>query len=311
MSAMQDALHDYLELRHNLGYKLADAGRLLPRFVAWLGETGQSHITIENSLAWCQLPEVLPGSTVWPHRMTAVRGFARYLSGIDPSTQVPPLGLLPSRRGWRPPFIYTEANIIALMLRAEESFGPRLPGATYKTLIGLLAATGLRIGEAIRLDRGDVDWVGGDLLIRESKFGKTRHVPLQAGTVAALRAYATRCDHLHRKLTTASFFVTLTGKRLLYPTVQRDFHALCHDTGIGVGAARGPHLHDLRHVFAITVLVGWYRSGVDVHAHLPFLSTYLGHREPRFTYWYLSAAPELLALAAERLEQRSDRQAQS
>jgi integrase len=311
MSAMQDALRDYLELRHNLGYKLADAGRLLPRFVVWLDETEQSHVTIENSLAWCQLPETPPGSTVWPRRMTAVRGFARYLSGIDPATRIPPLGLLSSRRRWRPPFIFTEANIIALMLQAEESFGPRLPGVTYRTLIGLLAATGLRIGEAIRLDRGDVDWVGEDLLIRDSKFGKTRHVPLQSGTVAALRAYATRRDHLHRQLTTESFFVTLTGKRLLYPTVQTDFHSLCHETGIGIGALRGPHLHTLRHTFAVSVLVGWYRSGVDVHAHLPFLSTYLGHREPRFTYWYLSAAPELLALAADRLGKRSDRQDQS
>lgn len=313
MTTMQEALQDYLELRHNLGYKIADAVRLLPRFVAWLDDTGQSRVTIENALTWCQLPEAPQGSTVCPRRMMAVRGFARYLFGIDPTNQVPPLGLLPSRQRWRPPFIFTDENISALMLNAESSFGPRLPGLTYRTLIGLLAATGLRIGEALRLNRADVDWGGGVLLIRESKFGKTRLVPLQVGTVAALRAYATRRDHLHRQLTTESFFVTLTGKRLLYPTVQRDFRALCHQTGIGIGAARTPRLHDLRHSFTVKVLVGWYRSGVDVdvHARLPFLSTYLGHREPRYTYWYLSAAPELLKLAADRLSDDSDRQVQS
>lgn len=308
MIVLQDALRDYLELRHNLGYKLADAERLLPRFVAWLEDTGESHVTVTNALLWCQLPKVPPGSTVWPRRMTAVRGFARYLSGIDPVTQVPPLGLLPSRQRRRAPFLYTDANVLALMRQADDSLGPRLPGATYRTLIGLLAATGLRIGEAIRLDRSDIDWVGGDLLIRDSKFGKSRHVPLQAGTVAALHTYATRRDHLHRKPGTASFFVTVTGKRLLYPTVRGVFRTLCSEAGIGVGAARGPRLHDLRHTFAVTTLIGWYRGGVDVHAHLAFLSTYLGHRDPRFTYWYLSAAPELLALAAERLERRPDRQ---
>lgn len=311
MSALQDVLNDYLELRHNLGYKLADAHRLLPRFVVWLDETRQSSITIQNSLAWCQLPEIQPGSVVWPRRMTAVRGFARYLSGIDPTTQVPPIGLLPSRRRWRAPFIYTDEDVAALMRQARTSLDSRLPAATYTTLIGLLAATGLRIGEAIRLERADVNFGGSVLLIRESKFDKTRHVPIHASTVEVLSSYARRRDNLHPKPTIVSFFVTVTGKTLLYPVVQGVFQNLCSEARIGVGAARRPHLHDLRHTFAVTTLVGWYRNGVDVHAHLPYLSTYLGHRDPRFTYWYLSAAPELLALAADRLQQHTDGQEQS
>jgi integrase/recombinase XerD len=302
MSALEEALGEYLELRHNLGYKLADAGRLLPRFVAWLEETGAQTVTIQAAVRWCQQPEALPGSVVWSHRMTAVRGFARYLSGIDPATQVPPVGLIPSRRRWRLPFIYTEENIAALMTQARTVLAWPLPAATYETLIGLLASTGLRIGEAIRLDRADIDWGGGVLLIRESKFGKTRHVPLQPSTIAALGSYAQQRDGVHPKPETDAFFLTLTGKRLIYTVVSDTFRSLCRQAGLGIGASRRPRLHDLRHTFAVTTLVGWYRNGLDVHGQLPHLSTYLGHRDPRFTYWYLSAAPELLALAASRLE---------
>lgn len=285
MSVLTEALKDYLELRRNLGYKLENAARLLPRFVSWMDETGQSTITIHHAIAWCELPAAPPGSTIWPRRMMAVRGFARYLSGIDPATEIPPIGLFPSQRQWRPPFVFTADNITALMELAQSTLDPRLPAATYSTLIGLLAVTGLRIGEAIRLDCADVDLDTGVVLVRDTKFGKTRNVPVQPSTVAALRSYATRrATHLPTAATN-SFFVTVTGKRLLYPTVQSTFHSLCSEARIGVGSARHPHLHDLRHTFAVTTLINWYRSGVDVHARLPYLSTYLGHREPRFTYW--------------------------
>ncbi len=302
MTTLTESLDDYLRLRRNLGYQLADAARLLPRFVAWMDVNEQPTVTIASTIAWVETVSAELGSTVWPRRMTAVRGFARYLSGIDSATEVPPIGLFPSHRRWRTPFIYSADNITALMDHAQHDLDSRLPAATYSTLIGLLSVTGLRIGEAIRLDRSDVDLAAGVLLVRESKFMKTRKVPVHSSTVAALRAYAAQRDtHLPAPSTT-SFFVTVTGKRLLYPVVQTVFHRLCSEAGIGVGAARGPRLHDLRHTFAVTTLVNWYRSGADVHARLPYLSTYLGHRDPRFTYWYLSAAPELLALAAERLE---------
>lgn len=310
MTTLTESLDDYLRLRRNLGYQLADAARLLPRFVAWMDANEQPTVTIATAIAWVEIVSADLGSTVWPRRMTAVRGFARYLSGIDSATEVPPIGLFPARRRWRTPFIYSADDITALMDHAQHDLDSRLPAATYSTLIGLLSVTGLRIGEAIRLDRADVDLAAGVLLVRESKFMKTRKVPVLSSTVAALRVYAAQRDtHLPNPSTT-SFFVTVTGKRLLYPVVQTVFHRLCSGAGIGVGAARGPRLHDLRHTFAVTTLVNWYRSGADVHARLPYLSIYLGHRDPRFTYWYLSAAPELLALAAERLES-GDGQVQS
>jgi integrase/recombinase XerD len=177
----------------------------------------------------------------------------------------------------------------------------RLPAATHETLIGLLAATGMRVGEAIRLDRSDVDAANSVLMIRESKFGKSRQVPVLACTVAALDRYAQLRDRLCPHPATPSFFVSIRGTRMIYPVVQQIFRSLCDTAGVGANAATRPRIHDLRHTFAVSTLLAWYRAGEDVEARLPTLSTYLGHRDPRSTYWYLSAAPDLLALAAGRL----------
>jgi integrase/recombinase XerD len=302
MSALADALSDYLALRSGLGHKLADAARVLPRFVAWMDDTGQSTLTIAAALEWCQQqPSAGPDSVVWPHRMTAVRGFARYLTGIDPATQVPPLGLLPERRHWAPPFVYTPDDITTLLHGAGGLASP-LRAATYETLFGLLAVTGMRVGEAIRLDQSDVDFDTGVIRIRESKFGKSRLVPVEPSTVEALRSYSNRRGQFRVLPDNDSFFVSLTGRRLIYVSVDEVFRQLRAQGQIGKGSTVRPRIHGLRHTFAITTLIGWYRDGVDVAARLPWLSTYLGHRDPRSTYWYLSAAPELLAIAADRLE---------
>jgi integrase/recombinase XerD len=192
MSALEQALGEYLQLRHSLGHDLAEAGWMLPGFVAYLDAHHQSTVTIEAALAWAQqAPASWTGqaTTVGPRRMTAARGFARYLSGIDPATQIPPLGLMPHRARWRRPFIYSVADVDELMRQARTLVSP-LRAATYETLIGLLAASGLRIGEAIKLDRGDVDWAQGVLLIRESKFGKSRLVPLHPSSMQALERFA-------------------------------------------------------------------------------------------------------------------------
>lgn len=302
MSALSQHLEEYLRLRRLLGHKLADAGRLLPRFVADLEANGAEYVTVEAALAWALAPEAPAGTTVWGRRMMAVRGFARYLAGIDPRTEVPPAGIVPIRRRWRPPFIYSDADIVALMSAARRSIRQPLRAATYETLIGLLAATGLRVGEAIRLDRQDIDWSDGVLLVRRSKFGKSRQVPLQPGTVRALEHYARRREELCPHPGSASFFVSLRGTRIIYACVQSTFRLLCDTVGVGAEAAHRPRIHDLRHTFAVRTLLGWYRDGLDVQARLPLLATYLGHREPRYTYHYLSAAPELLGHAARLLE---------
>jgi integrase/recombinase XerD len=302
MSALHDHLQEYLRLRRGLGHELADAARLLPRFVAYLDANEIEFVTVKATVDWSLEPKATAATTVWGRRFMVARGFARYLAGIDPRTEVPPPGLVPIRRRRRPPFIYTEADIVALIEEARRSIPQPLRGATYATLIGLLAATGLRVGEALRLDRPDIDWDDGVLLVRRSKFGNSRQVPLAPSTVAALADYARERDHLCRRPRSESFFVSLRGTRVIYECVWPTHRLLCERAGVGAGAALTPRVHDHRHSFAVRTLVGWYRDGHDIEARLPWLSTYLGHREPRYTYHYLSAAPELLGHAARLLE---------
>jgi integrase len=286
MSALADAARDYLRLRNSLGHDLAEYHRELPRLVAFLEAEGWPTVTVAAALAWAHGPGVDPATSIPPRRMTIARGFARYLAGIDTRTEVPPLGLIAGRRRWRPPFIYSPGDIEALMARARQ-LRP-MPSATHETLIGLLAATGLRVGEAIRLDRADIDWTAAVLTIRESKFGKTRMVPVHGTTLSRLRGYASTRDRLCPQAATASFFVSTTGTRLIYACVGQVFRRLRDHAEIGAGAARPPRIHDLRHTFAVRTLLGWYQAGDDVEARLPILSTYLGHRDPRSTYWYYS-----------------------
>lgn len=300
MSELEQDLANYFQLRRSLGHEIAESRRLLPGFVLFLDTRGCTTITMQAALEWSQQPSTTAPSSAGPRRMTAARGFARYLSGIYPGTEVPPLGLMPHRQRWRLPFMYSAADIEALMSQARHEIAQPLRAATYETLIGLLAATGLRIGEAIKLDRTDVDWSERVLLIRESKFGKSRLAPLQDSTMEALKSYAAVRDELQPSSLDASFFVSLTRKRLGYPMVSQTFRRLVTAAGIGADAPSAPRIHDLRHRFAIQTLLGWYHSSEDVQAKIPALSTYLGHREPASTYWYLSAAPELLALAAAR-----------
>lgn len=301
VTGLEQSLSDYLQLRRSLGHQLDDPGRLLPGFVAFLQARGLSTVTVTAAMDWATVPAAEPGSTVGPRRMSAVRGFARYLAGVDPATEVPPLGLLPQPARWRGPFVFSPADINVIMNRVG-AFTPTLRSATYVTLIGLLAATGLRIGEAIKLDRADIDWTAGVLLIRESKFGKSRLVPVTDTTRHALSDYACLRDQLQRRLAQPSFFTSRTRRRLCYPAVSEAFRTVIDASGIGAGAPRRPRLHDLRHTFVVTTLLSWYRSGEDVQTKLAALSTYLGHREPASTYWYLSAVPELLACAAARQE---------
>jgi integrase/recombinase XerD len=301
MTVLEQHLHEYLRLRRTLGHKLAEAHRLLPRFVTYLDEHDIAFVTIEVALAWSLEREVPVGSVVPAHRMMVVRGFARYLSGIDPRTEVPPAGAVRQPQRRRRPFIYSDADVLALIEQARVVIPQPLRSATYQTLIGLLATTGMRIGEVLRLDRGDLDRTEGVLRIRESKFGKSRLVPLDPTAVDALERY----DHTRQQLlpepSTNSLFVSLRGTRVIYETVWPAHRRLCELAGVGAGSTVTPRIHDHRHSMAVKTLLGWYQDGLDVPSRIGWLSTYLGHREPRYTYHYLSAAPDLLAHAARLL----------
>jgi integrase len=235
-------------------------------------------------------------------RLTDVRGFARHVANIDPETEVPRVGILPPLRRAKP-YVYSDTEIEALLKAALA-----LPPATglrrwiYHYLFGLIAATGIRVSEAIGLERADVDLDEGVLTVRESKFGKSRLVPLHPTTRAALRSYAERRDaHLGSRCGT-HFFVAERGGRLRHQYVHCVF--LCLSRERRPGDHSGPRVHDFRHRFAIRTLLGWYRDGTDVEQQLPALSTYLGHTCVRDTYWYPSACPELMEEAARRLDRR-------
>jgi integrase len=304
MSTLRHALDDYLALRRSLGYKLERAGRLLADFVGYLETAGADTITIDAALAWATRPSDADPSW-WARRLSVVRVFASHLHAIDPVHEVPPAGLLPAGNHRATPYLYANADIVGLMAAAR-GLRSALRAATFETLVGLLAVTGVRIGEALRLDRGDVDMDEGVLQIRDTKFGKSREIPLHTSTVGALAVYARRRNRLCPRPIDPAFFVSTVGTRLLYCNVHATWLNLVRRAGLGPRSAScRPRPHDLRHSFAVRTLLDWYQGGVDVQARMPALSTYLGHVHPANTYWYLSGAPELLNIVAARLDAQS------
>lgn len=301
MTGLREHLDDYLALRRSLGYKLTSVGAMLAGFVAFAERADAATITTELALCWATQPR--EAKPIWlAHRLSAVRGFASYLHALDPATEIPPADLL-TASGYQPapPCLYSNTDVAAL-LRAARGLSPPLWAATFETLLGLLACTGMRIGEAMRLDRDDIDWDHGLLIVRSSKFGRSREVVCHPTAIDALRAYSTERDRLCPRPASASFFVSKRGRRLIHHSIYATFHALVDEAGLREGPRGRPRrVHDLRHSFAIETLLRWYRDGGDVQARLPLLSTYLGHVRPSSTFWYLTASPELLALAAERL----------
>jgi integrase len=304
MSELPGHLEDYLRLRRALGFKLEFPGLVLPSLVSYLEAAGAATVTAELAIAWAGLPRgVLP--ITWAHRLGAARGFARYLKTIDPATEIPPAGVWPSVTPRPQPWIWAEADI-GRLLTAARALRPPLRAATYETLLGLLAATGMRLGEAIALNRADADLAEGVLTIRDGKFSRSRLVPLHPTAVGALRSYAACRDRLCPRPKTTRFFVSTVGTPLRTSGVDHTFAQLTTALGLRTAACR-PRVHDLRHSFTVRQLLQWHRAGADVHARMPVLSTYLGHVSPEGTYWYLTAVPELMELAAARLASRGSR----
>jgi integrase/recombinase XerD len=302
MIALSQAVEDYLAMRRALGYKLTDHGRVLPQFVEFLAQQEAALITTELALQFAMQP-AQARVTWWHQRLAMVRGFAIYLQAFDTRHEVPPANLLPAKFRRAVPYLFSEAEIEALMQAARALRQP-LRAATCEAVLGLLAVTGMRVSEACALDRGDVELAEGRLTVRQGKNGRSREIPLHPSTVTALERYARRRDELcpHPDDSTA-FFLSGDGGRLSRHFVWRWFDQLRRATGLDRETlGRQARLHDVRHAFVLRTLLGWYREGADIESRLPLLSTVLGHVHPADTYWYFEAAPELLALAAERLE---------
>ena len=301
MTDLDRHLDDYLRARRALGFKLAFPGRVLPQFVRYVQAAGASTVTAELAVAWAGLAaDVQPISR--SHRLSAARSFARYLAAVDPATEVPPLGIWPSAAPRRSPYLWSEADVVAL-LEATRALRPALRAATLEALFGLLACSGVRVGEALRLGRQDVDLKEGVITVREAKCARARLVPLHPSAAEALRAYAARRDLLRPVAVSPAFFLSAAGAAPSYGSVCEAFVRLTSALGLRAATPR-PRMHDLRHSFAVRTLVDWHRSGVDAEARLGALSTYLGHVDAAGTYWYLSASPELMELASARLQRR-------
>ena len=305
MTTLQESLADYLQIRRRLGFEMPQDGRLLKRFVEFLDQAGAPRITTELALAWARLP-VDAHPHYWHQRLSVARGFARHMATIDPASKVPSTDLLPGHRPRIAPYIYTEAEIAALMTAAGQ-LQPPLRGVRHATIIGLLAVTGMRPGETVGLDRHDVDLHNGVVRIRAGKQKKQREVPLHATTISALRDYARLRDAHIPEPSTPAFFVSARGRRMGRGELNCTFTKLVDEVGLnGAGPRARPRPHDLRHTFAVHTLVDWYRAGENVDRRMPLLSTWLGHVDPASTYWYLEAVPELLELVARRLEQLAE-----
>ena len=301
MSALTAHVADYLRLRRALGFTLTEPGHVLPQFVTWLEATGSETITVEAAIAWARLSESAHPITL-SHRLGAVRGFARYLRTIDPATEIPPTGLF-GKQQRRAPYIYSSEEIERL-LQAARQLRPPLRAATYEALLGLLGASGMRVGEVLGLARDDVDFANVLVRVRHAKFDRDRLVPLHPSTTEALRGYAACRDRLCPEQRSDTFFLaSIGGKALTYKGVHYAFTQLSTAAGLRTEAST-PLIHGLRHSFAVNTLIDLQREGVDVASGVTVLSTYLGHVSPASTYWYLTAVPELMQLAATRLDDR-------
>jgi site-specific recombinase XerD len=305
MNALSHHLEEYLELRHRLGFKLRDASCELGKFVRFAQAAQATFITTKLALEWATQPTGCQPAQ-WTTRLRMVRRFAQYLSAVDPRTEIPPEGLLPHRYHRKSPYLYSDQEVTQLVQGAQELPSPKgLRGATYSTLFGLLAVTGMRLGETIGLDRQDVDLEHGLLKVRQTKFNKSRWVPVHGTTQERLRHYQRLRDRICPHPQSPSFLLSEQGTRLTGWIARHWFIHLSHQIGLRQPTDHhGPRIHDLRHRFVVRTLRNWYRAGKDVEAHLPELTTYIGHGHVRDTYWYISATPELLRLATERLERK-------
>jgi integrase len=298
---LREAIAYYLRSRRQLGFALAKDGVGLAGLARYAEEVRhRGSLTVQLALDWAKLPQDAK-PLWWARRLDTVRRFARFWVAYDPRTQVPPTGVFgPSyRRG--PVHIYTDKEIRTL-LQATWQLGPSRGWQPnlYRTLLGLLACTGLRISEALALEDRDVNCESGLLTVRRGKGGHSRCLPLHASVAAALRGHRQVRRRLIVRPKSSAYFLSSRGTPLVYRRVAAVFRQLCN--GLGWTHPPRPRLHDLRHTFAVRCLIRWHEKNEDIGQKILGLSTYLGHRQVSGTYWYLTAVPQLLSLSSRRFE---------
>jgi integrase/recombinase XerD len=314
MNTLRQSIEEYLAMRRSLGFKMQDAGRSLQEFATFMERRRTSHITQTLALTWAQKPPTAQPA-YWASRLCHVRQFARYRSASDPSTQIPAPGLLPFKTKRARPYLYTDGEIeqllhttlhMPLSVHCSDRKACALLRWVYYCLFGLLSVSGLRLGEARNLKLDDVDLKARVLTVRAGKLGKDRWVPLHPSTCKVLAQYLDKRErHWAGRSVSSYFFVSSWGNRLNDAQIRLAFYVASRSCGLrGAHESHGPRLHDLRHRFATTTLVNWYRSNQDPERRLPLLSAFLGHVHVADTHWYLSGSPELMREAMRRLEHR-------
>ncbi len=303
MSALRGHAAEYLRARRALGVKLERHGRLLPQLVAYLEAAGATTVSSDAAISWARLPNSAHPAH-WAARLSVARGFAAYLQTLDPAAEIPPAGVFAVRYQRPAPYLWSGQDICRL-LSAAQALRPPLKAASCEALFGLLAVTGMRVGEAVALELDDVDLVNGVITIRAqfAKLQRARLVPLHPTTVDALDRYARTRTRLCPKPKSRAFFLSSTQTRIDRSAVSKTLREITIALGLRTDAVH-PRTHDLRHSFAVNTLIGWQRSGVQIDERIVVLSAYLGHASPAETYWYLTATPELMGLAAQRLDLR-------
>lgn len=306
MTSLTVRLEEYMAVRRSFGHDLSTSERVLRRFIEFADTECVNHVSVDLFLRWKERFGCADNNT-WSARLGMVRGFASWLQGIDPETEVPPPSLISGKLRRARPHIYSDeqiAGIVRTAARLPSSYGLR--GWTYSTLFGLIAVSGLRISEAIKLDEEDVDLEEGVLLVKRGKNRKSRLVPISASAAERLRAYRAECTRI-LGISPAPFFRQDSGLRPTDCAARYTFAHICQEMGLRAHTpfhkhGRGPRVHDLRHTFAVRTIMDWYRRGLDPDREMFNLSTYLGHSLPEHTYWYIEAVPELLQLASQRAE---------
>lgn len=308
--SLQTRVDEYLAERRRLGYQLRSRDTLLASFARYVASRHhRGPLTVELMADWARQDKWNRGTPgTWTVRLALLRRFARYLKQFEPDTEIPDESIFGRKPGRLAPHIYREEEIVEL-LAAARKLGPHgsLRPATFEALFGLMASTGLRVSEAIHLRDADVDLKQGILTIRQTKFAKSRQLPLHTSTVVALAHYRRqRARHVPTTVDTP-FFISSRGRRLGQPLGERQAHrvftALRNSLGwVNRGAHDAPRLHDMRHTFAVRRIMLWHAERTDVDQMMLALSTYMGHAEIKHTYWYLTGVPELMALAGGKFE---------
>jgi integrase/recombinase XerD len=309
MKKLEKGSKQYLSVRRTFGYDLEWHEEVLKEFVRFLNRKRAPYITAKLALEFARLPK---DTTLAYHarRLSIIRRFASYWKVIDPRTEVPHPGLLPFQPERANPHIFTEAEVSKILetCRVPVARRGRMCQYTYPTLFGLIAVTGMRISEALKLTDDCVDLDKGILTIRRTKFKKSRQLPLHESTVKVLREYIPQRNKIFPSRKDENFFLSAKGNRLVKGTMETEFRRTMIKIGLRKKKDKyGPRIHDMRHSLAVNTMIRWYREGLDVEKRLPILSTYLGHVNPSNTYWYLSSVPELMVLAAQRLEKKMGR----